>query len=307
MSTGFARLASAGRSSASCARVSAQLRQLRPAASQASAERIPGPPALVTIATRVRAAAAASRQRRDVEQLLDRLGADHAGLAEERVDGRVRAGERGRVRARRPRPGLGRAALDRDDRLLARDAAGDPREPARIPERLEVEHDQSGARGPPPSTRGGRCPRRPPCCRRDERREADAALGRVPRSARPSAPLWDEKPMRPGRQRARPKVAFSDGPGRRSRGSWGRRVGRRARARERAACSWRSRPSSPISAKPAEMTQSARTPREERPRPPRRRAPPGGRSSRGRRSPGARRSSVYARTPATARRFELTG
>ena len=45
----------------------------------------------------------AGQQRGDVEQLADRAGADHAGVAEQRVDGGVGRGEqRAGVRGRRP-------------------------------------------------------------------------------------------------------------------------------------------------------------------------------------------------------------
>ena len=107
MSTGFATLASAGRSALQRRLVSSpSAGSSRPAASQASAQRIPRPPAFVRTRDAVAPRQRLRREeRRDVEQLLERRGADHARLAEERVDGRVRARERRRVRARRPRPG----------------------------------------------------------------------------------------------------------------------------------------------------------------------------------------------------------
>ena len=90
-------------------------------ASHASAHMIPGPPALVTIATRLPAGQRLAREQRgDVEQLGERVGADHARLAEERVDGHVGGGEQrpgvrgGGARARRRA-----AALDGDDRLAS--------------------------------------------------------------------------------------------------------------------------------------------------------------------------------------------
>ena len=61
----------------------------------------------------------AREQRRGVDELLERARAQHAGLAEERLDGGVRAGERSGVRARRARAGAGRARLQREDRLAA--------------------------------------------------------------------------------------------------------------------------------------------------------------------------------------------
>ncbi len=83
-------------------------------------------------------------QHRGVEQLLERVGTQHAGLPEERVDGLVRACKGGCVRARCARSGAARAAAQREDRLRARDAPGDPGELLRVPERLEVEQDQVG-------------------------------------------------------------------------------------------------------------------------------------------------------------------
>jgi hypothetical protein len=60
-------------------------------------------------------------QHRDVEELVDGVGANHAHLSEQRVDGHVHAREGARVRARGARAGLGAAALHDDDGLLARD------------------------------------------------------------------------------------------------------------------------------------------------------------------------------------------
>ena len=160
---------------------------------------MPSPPAFVS----ERDAAAArhrlrGEQRRDVDELVERLRPDHAGLAEERVDRGVRAGERSGVRARRLAAGARRAALHREDRLRARDAARDARERARVAERLEVEHDELRVRRRPPTTRAGRSTRRPPCCR-SRRTPRGRARAPPPRSstARPSAPLCDEKPIFP--------------------------------------------------------------------------------------------------------------
>ena len=57
----------------------------------------------------------------DVEHLVDRVGADDAGLVEERVDGHVVGGERRRVAARRARAGARAPGLHGDDRLGAAD------------------------------------------------------------------------------------------------------------------------------------------------------------------------------------------
>ena len=80
--------------------------------------------------------------------------------------------------------------------------------------------------------------------------------------ARPRAPLWDRNPTRPGSGTIGPKVA--------SRSTCGsvfkipRQLGPISRipvARQTASSSrWRSAPSGPVSANPAEMTTMARTP-----------------------------------------------
>ena len=76
----------------------------------------------------------------------ERVGADHARLAEDRIDGGVRAGERRRVRAGGLLAGAGAAALHRQHRLLAGESARDARELARVAERLDVEQDEVGVR-----------------------------------------------------------------------------------------------------------------------------------------------------------------
>ncbi len=83
-------------------------------------------------------------QRRDVDQLVERPRADHARLAEERVDGHVRAGEGRGVRACGAAAGAGAPALQRENRLAARDLPRDPRERTRVAEGLEVEDDHLG-------------------------------------------------------------------------------------------------------------------------------------------------------------------
>ena len=83
---------------------------------------------------------------RDVEHLVDGVGANDAGLVEQRLDGRVAGGERGRVAAGRARAGPRPSGLDRDDRLGAADAARETREAARVAERLEIQQDDVRAR-----------------------------------------------------------------------------------------------------------------------------------------------------------------
>ena len=110
-------------------------------------------------------------------------------------------------------PAAGAAALHRQDRLLARDP---PRDPARTSADCRTTRGRAGSgrsRGRPPRTRAGRSTRRRPCCRSrrtTERPSPRAAAGS--RSARPSAPLCDEKPMFPAGKVCGAKVAFSPGP-----------------------------------------------------------------------------------------------
>ena len=113
----------------------------------------------------------------------------------------------------------------------------------------------------PPTTRAGRSRRRRPCCRS---RRRPTGRGRAPLRARA------------GRGRARPTARRSRScPAGNARGAnvafmptaedaIPRQFGPTSRApwaRTRvSSCSWRSTPSGPVSAKPAEMTQSARVP-----------------------------------------------
>ena len=74
-----------------------------PAPMQASAARMPGPPALVRIATRrPRGSGCSIQAGRDVEHLVDRVGANDARLMKQAVDRRVRL-RRGRLYGWRPR------------------------------------------------------------------------------------------------------------------------------------------------------------------------------------------------------------
>ena len=125
MSTGLATEASGGRCARERARGSrsASGSTRSPAAAQASAQTIPGPPALVTIADAVAARERLVREQRgDVEQLAHVSGADHAGVAEQRVDGRRReaASSAPVCEAAARAPAARAPALDRDDRLASR-------------------------------------------------------------------------------------------------------------------------------------------------------------------------------------------
>ena len=78
------------------------------------------------------------------------------------------------------------------------------------------------------------------------------------RSASPSAPLCDEKPMFPGGAERDANVALRLGPATAMPRQFGP-ISRAPWARTSASSrSWRSIPSLPVSAKPAEMTTSAR-------------------------------------------------
>ena len=79
-----------------------------------------------------------------VDELLERSRSQHAGLAEQGVDGRVGARERRRVRARGARSCRGRSGLQGENRLAAGDAPSDAGERPRVSERLEIEQDEIG-------------------------------------------------------------------------------------------------------------------------------------------------------------------
>ena len=65
------------------------------------------------------------QQRRHVEELLEPLGPDDAGLAEQRVDHGIAGGERSGVRGGGAGAGARAAGFHRHDRLGAPDAARD--------------------------------------------------------------------------------------------------------------------------------------------------------------------------------------
>ena len=128
------------------------------------------------------------KQRRDVDQLLERCRPEDAGLAEERVDGRVGACERRRVRARGPPAARrvpllsARIGLRRATRRAIRAEA------ARVPERLEVEQDRARSPRRPPTTRADRSRTRRPCCRSRRTPRGRGPRARLPRAARGRAP-----------------------------------------------------------------------------------------------------------------------
>ena len=201
MSTGLATLASGGSSRAR--RVRASPRRAPGARGPPPRRRrrrgCPRPPALVSTPTRRPLGCGWRReQRRDVEQLLERRGADDAGLVEERVDRGLGAGQRGRVRARGPPARRGRAALQREDRLAPGDAAGEPRETCagcRTTRGRGARRRVAGSSSHHSSRSFDETSALFPIETKAERPSPrdSAASSR----ARPSAPLCDEKPMCP--------------------------------------------------------------------------------------------------------------
>ena len=152
-----------------------------PSASQASAHRIPGPPALVSTATRSprgsgwRASTpATSNISPTVSARITPACANSASTVDVR-GGEQRAGVRrgGALAGRRA------AALDGDDRLVLRDPPRDPPELARVAERLEVEQDHVGVGVLLPVLQEVVAGEVGLVADRDERREADAARRRL--------------------------------------------------------------------------------------------------------------------------------
>ena len=85
-------------------------------------------------------------KRANVEELLERVDADHPGLAEEGVDDGVGIGQGRSVRTRAARAGWGPPTLEHDDRLPAGQSSGNVRELPGVAERLEVQEDDVGRR-----------------------------------------------------------------------------------------------------------------------------------------------------------------
>ena len=128
MSIGLARPACGGRNDAQRRQgVGAELRQLEAVRLAGVGEQDAG---AAGVGDDTDARAGGYRLRReqggDVEQLLERAGADHAGLIEEGVDGDVEAGQRRGVARRGARAGRRAARLHRHDRLVARHLGRQP-------------------------------------------------------------------------------------------------------------------------------------------------------------------------------------
>ena len=136
-----------------------------------------------------------------------------------------------------------RPALQREDRLAARDPAGDPCELARVAERLEVEQDDLGRRVVlPPLEQVVRRDVRL-VADRDERGETEAARRRRLEQREPERAALRREADVAGRNRVRrERRVRGAGRRRRSRGSSGRSGAHRARGRARAARCWRAAP-----------------------------------------------------------------
>ena len=137
-----------GRNVASSARTSSRNGTTsRPRDSHASAHMIPGPPAFVTIATRLPDGMgwlAISEATSNSSPSVSVRTTPACSKSESTVTSDAaeqRAGVRGGSACARRRT----AALDREDRLRARDPAGDPAELARVSERLQIQQHQVGA------------------------------------------------------------------------------------------------------------------------------------------------------------------
>ena len=121
---------------------------------------------------------------------------------------------------------------------------------------------RAASRRRPPSTRAGRWTRRRPCCRsrRTPRSPRLALGGLLEQREAERAALRRERRSSPGGSARGPNVAFRRGRGDGDAEAVGAdRFARRARERARAAAPG-ARALAPISANPAEITQSARTP-----------------------------------------------
>ena len=185
-----------------------------------------------------------------VEQLLERVDADHA-----RPGGTARRRRHPTTRARRCAsdaarlPAARAAALHRDDRLAPRDTPRDPRELARVPERLEVEQDHVGAGIVLPVLEQVVAADVALVADRDELRDADPARRGLDSAARcrdrPTGRGTRRCPRSAGSARrsrsAEPRVPCS-----RPRGSWARR-----RASRSPALATRSRAGAPHPRRPS--------------------------------------------------------
>ena len=181
MSTGLPTAAASGRNVRSALVVaSASAGSSSPCASQASAARMPGPPALVRIATRLprgtgwlASSVATSNSSSIVVVRMTPACWNSASTMT------VARGQGAGVRRRRARAHGRPAGLDRDDRLGASDPARDLAELARIAEALQVQQDHVGVRVLGPVLDQVVARHVGLVAHRNERREADVQLARV--------------------------------------------------------------------------------------------------------------------------------
>ena len=184
-----------------------------PAASQASAQRMPSPPALVRTATRrprgsgwLERSAATSTSSSSVRARMTPAWRKSASTAASEPASAAVC----ELAARAPAAVV--PAFSARIGLLRATRRGEAAELARVAERLEVEQDEVG--------RGVVLPPLEQVVRgdvglvadRDERREAESRADACSSSASPSAPLCDEKPIAPGGSARGAKVAFSAAP-----------------------------------------------------------------------------------------------
>ena len=219
MSTGFATLASRGSTLARAPRASprASSRQLEPGGLAGVGAEDPEPAGVRQHARRAGRAAAAGCESSagGVDELLERAGAQHAGLAEERVDGGRRSRRARRcASSRRARRRRVAPAFSARIGLRARDAAG---ERARTCAGCRTTRGRAGrgrCPGRPPTTRAGRSRRRRPCSR-SRRRPRSRGRARPPaRAARARARRSATRSRCcPGGSARGAKVAFRRGAG----------------------------------------------------------------------------------------------
>ena len=263
MSTGFATVASAGRSSASACAISApSVASSRPAACMRPHR---GSPA------RRRSVSTAMPWPRGSGCCVERSAATSTSSSsetaritawvEERVDRSLRAGECSRWELARPPSARARAALQGQDRLAAGDTACEWPELGRgLPKDSTYIVDELPPTRRPPTTRAGRAGRDVGLVAdRHERREPEATRTPPPRAGRRRGrAALGRKADAAGRRRACRERRVEAGPA----VAIPRQLGPISRAPcERTSASSRSpTPSLPISAKPAEMTTRARVP-----------------------------------------------
>ena len=150
-----------------------------PPATHASAARMPGPPALVTIATRRPGGKRLRIEARgDVEHLVDRVGTNHARLLKETVDRQLARGESGRMACGGAQPGGRAAGFDDHNRLRRVTRAS---RAARSGADCRTTRDRAARQtstGRARRIEGYRCRRCPPCCRGSQMSTGQSAVWR---------------------------------------------------------------------------------------------------------------------------------